>query len=344
MQTNHIYTTAEKQLISSLAWFRTRYALFIGFSLEQKADRQHIELFAKIWLGGFKTDWTTAFDSLCQKGILTQNGDEYSFTEYGQTVKERLDLETPFYKYEYDNYFLLEKQSPAHSEFCKRVYGLDLSQHGLIDQSELAWLIELLQKNKPQTIADIGCGNGRISEWISTTTKTACLGLDISSEAVKNAQMRTANNPLLSFKLGNLNDLQLKENVDAILFLDTLYYSQNLKNTIQRAVELLNQGGYIYAYFSQWIMDAAYSENLQADKTNLAKVLNELGLNYDYIDLSKSGVEHWGKKLAVLNDMKTDFEAEGSRELWVYREREASRYANWSGDKYARYLYTIRKV
>src|SRR5688572_23374136 len=127
------YTASEKQLISTLAWFRSRYALFMGLSQERKADRHSIEEFGRIWIGGFKEDWDDAFTSLCKKNILALINDEYNFTEQGNAAKTEVDSETPFYKYEYDNYFQLENLSKAHSSFCEKVYGLDLSQHGLID-------------------------------------------------------------------------------------------------------------------------------------------------------------------------------------------------------------------
>jgi 2-polyprenyl-3-methyl-5-hydroxy-6-metoxy-1,4-benzoquinol methylase len=337
------YTSSEKQLISTLAWFRSRYALFMGLSPERKADRQSIEAFGKTWMGEFKTDWEEAFASLGQKNIITLTNDEYTFTEHGNAVKAELDTEIPFYKYEYDNYFQLEDKSKAHAGFCEKVYGLNLSQHGLIDQAELSVLIDKLNHFCPDSLIDIGCGNGKITEWIAGQTQTLCSGIDISSEAVKNAKERTKDNKLLSFEEGNLNDLHNLKKHDCVIFLDTLYYSNNLKNTIIQAHELLNEGGRIYAYFSQWIMDIAYCENLQADKTHLANVLNELKLNYSYTNLTESGINHWKRKLEVLNVMKKDFSEEGRIDLWEYRQREAQRYANWGDDKYARYLYEIRK-
>lgn len=42
-----------------------------------------------------------------------------------------------------------------------------------------------------------------------------------------------------------------------------------------------------------------------------------------------------------MEEMKSDFEAEDSLDLWEYRYTEAKRYANWGDDKYARYLYEI---
>ena len=337
------YTTAEKQLISTLAWFRSRYALFAGFSLERKADSHNIEAFGEIWIGEFKEKWNDAFISLVRENILIITGDEYSFTDYGNIVKNQVDLETPFYKYEYDNYFQLEKRSRSHSIFCEEVYGLDLSQHGLINQSELSKLCQMIGISKPGKIVDIGCGNGKITEWISEHTKTPCTGIDISYQGIQTARERTWDNKLLKFEVGNLNNMQLSEKYDCVLFLDTLYYANSIKDTICQALELLEEGGHIYAYFSQWIMDESYKSNLDPDKTHLGNVLNELKLDYTFVNLSDSGKEHWKKKLEVLNILKDDFINEGSKDLWEYRHREAYRYANWGDEKYSRYLYDIKK-
>ncbi|MDI1234042.1 MAG: class I SAM-dependent methyltransferase [bacterium] len=341
--TTNKYITSEKQLITSLAWFRSRYALFMGLSLERAANKQNIEAFGKRWIGAFKVDWEDAFISLSNKNIIECSNNEYSFTDHGNSVKDDIDTEIPFYKYEYDNYFQLEHNSKAHAKFCEMVYGLNLSQHGLIDQAELSIVIDQIKINAPNSILDIGCGNGKITEWIAEQTQTGCVGIDISSEAIMNANKRTKDHKFLKFEEGNLNDLSNLKEQDAVLFLDTLYYSNNLKNTISQAHELLNAGGRIYAYFSQWIMDVHYHENLQVDKTHLANVLNELKLNYTHTNLTKSGIVHWKKKLEVLNLLKNEFIAEGSDDLWKYRHQEAERYANWGDDKYARYLYEIKK-
>ncbi|MBK7410019.1 MAG: hypothetical protein IPJ40_19395 [Saprospirales bacterium] len=65
------------------------------------------------------------------------------------------------------------------------------------------------------------------------------------------------------------------------------------------------------AYFSQWIMDEAYAENLLPDNTHLAKALASLGLKYTFHNLTDSGLRHWKKKLAVLEDMREAFAKEG---------------------------------
>jgi ubiquinone/menaquinone biosynthesis C-methylase UbiE len=336
-------STAEKQMITTLSWFRSRYALFLGLSPDRKADKINLDQFGQVWIGEFKEDWTDIYEVLIQKNILHLEYDTYSFTNYGEKIKDEVEAEIPFFKYEYDNYFNLEKTSLAHARFCEEVYGLDLSQHGLIDQDELRLLIELLKAGSAKKILDLGCGNGKITEWIAQETGILCVGLDISSEGIQLAKQRTTENNLVHFETGNLNLVEYPDTFDVLLFLDTLYYANNLKDTILSGMDILQMGGRIYAYFSQWIMEAAYSENLQPDKTHLGKVLQELNLDYFTIDLSSSGIHHWKKKWDTLNAMKDDFIQEGNEALWEYRYREAYRYAHWGDEKYARFLYVIRK-
>ncbi|MFA7445735.1 MAG: class I SAM-dependent methyltransferase [Flavobacteriaceae bacterium] len=339
---SEIFTLPEKQLMTVLSWFRSRYALFLELSLERKANRENIEHFGKVWVGEFKIDWTEAFESLIEKNILKKDDDEYDFTEYGNEIKGKIEAETPFFKYEYDNFFNLEKQSKAHSLFCERVYGKDLSQHGLIDQEELSVLIEKLKKQNPDKILDIGCGNGKITKEIAKEIQAECLGIDISSEGIKEANLQNKQNLKVRFQEGNFNNFLISEKFDATLFLDTLYFADNLTKTVQDSLKLLNKNGRLYAYFSQWIMDEAYNENLKPENTHLGKVLKELNLDFSVTDLTQSGIGHWKKKLQLLEEMKQDFLEENNEALWQYRFREANRYANWGDTKYSRFLYEVK--
>ncbi|MBK7410021.1 MAG: hypothetical protein IPJ40_19405 [Saprospirales bacterium] len=44
-------STSEKQLITTLAWFRSRYALYQHLDPERKATKESIEYFGKTWIG-----------------------------------------------------------------------------------------------------------------------------------------------------------------------------------------------------------------------------------------------------------------------------------------------------
>ncbi len=336
------FTLAEKQVLSALSFFRSRYALFLGLALDRAADAENLNDFGKAWMGSFKLDWKQALADLCQKGALIFEGGQYALSPAGEQICAQLHRESPFFQYEYDAYFQMAQRSEAHSEFCRRVYGEDLCQHGMIDGAELAVLLDLLRREQPQNILDCGCGNGKISTHIAQNLQISTLGIDISPIGVEQAQAENAQNALLSFAVGNLNELgKIGQKFGAVLFLDTLYYADNLAQTLADARDLLEEGGKIYAYFSQWIMDAAYSERLRADAGALAQAAKTLEMPYTFIDLSESGKRHWQRKWQTLEDMREDFEREGSQALWAYRYNEAKRYAHWGDDKYARYLFAI---
>lgn len=335
-------SSAEKQLVSCLAWFRSRYALLQDLDRNRKASQENIEIFGKFWVGKPKENWDSCYASLQAKGILQWLDDQYSFTEEGNALKDTLEQESPFYRYEYNNYFEMEERSIAHSHFCKRVYGADFSQHGLVNQAELAVLQKQLKEEMPKEVLDIGCGNGKITVHLANHCPNSHFtGIDISDKAIDSANKRLENTTNLSFEIGNMNQLQQPKKYDAILFLDTLYYANNIEQLFKNCIRHLTKDGIIYAYFSQWIMEGKYAKRLLGDKTMLAALCQHLQLNFRYTNLSESGIQHWKDKLTALEEMKSDFEAEGNLSLWEYRYTEAKRYANWGDDKYARYLYKI---
>jgi 2-polyprenyl-3-methyl-5-hydroxy-6-metoxy-1,4-benzoquinol methylase len=333
---------AEKQIISCLSWYRSRYALFLDLDPNRPADKENIETFGGTWMGEFKEDWEHAFESLLKKEIIERKKDEYAFTVKGELFKRSLEKEIPFFKYEYDNFFQMEKNSKAHAAFCREVYGENLSQHGLIDQHELAVLIDKLNKNPHAYILDAGCGNGKLTEYLAMKVDGEFLGFDIADEGIRLAKERKTPELKVHFEVNNLNAPNFSKKFDAILFLDTLYYAEDLTNTISNFVKFLTKGGKIYAYFSQWIMQGDDSEKLTAENTDLAIVLKDLALKFTTYDLTRSGLEHWNKKLEVIERMKESFIEEGNVTLWNYRYREALRYANWGDERYSRYLYEIQ--
>ncbi|MCB0662580.1 MAG: hypothetical protein KDC24_07565, partial [Saprospiraceae bacterium] len=121
---------AEKQLISTLNWFRSHYALYQGLDQDRPATLSAVEQFGRDWIGRFKENWGPAFVTLSEKEIISFEGGSYQFTPYGSQVKEDLEMVFPFYQMEYDNFFDQAENSNSHQKFCERVYGLNLTQHG----------------------------------------------------------------------------------------------------------------------------------------------------------------------------------------------------------------------
>ncbi|MCB0567474.1 MAG: methyltransferase domain-containing protein [Phaeodactylibacter sp.] len=331
------FTSEEKQLLLLLGWYRRHYALYLGLSRERPATHAGILQFGHAWFGGHLLELAPAFSSLGQKGLLRQAEGTYELTETGTRLFQKLDKSETFYRHEYDNFFTLSEKSAAHSLFCERVYGEDLNQHGLADREELRQLLGFLALPTGATGLDLGCGNGRITDFLQRQSGTHLLGLDISPEAIRRAAMIP--NPQLSFQVGNMNALSLGERFDFILSIDTLYYAASLKETVQACLAYLRPNGVFACFFSQWISEESESPLLEGPNTGFGKVFQELGQPFEFLDISGSGRRHWHRKRDVLLDMRPAFEAEGSLALWDYRFREANRYAEWKEAYYARFIY-----
>lgn len=336
------FSSSEKQLITTLAWFRTRYAYYLDLDPKRSATKESLNSFGSIWIGKYKEDWDSAFASLIEKGIFQENDGDFSFTEKGEIQKEKVESETPFFKYEYDQFFDASSKSRAHADFCNMAYGQNLNQHGMIDVYELDSLVDLLKEQNPKSVLDLGCGNGQITEYLYQKVHANYMGLDISNRGIEVANTRFSENPKLQFTVGNLNDLSLENQYDALLFLDTLYYVDSPEKVLKDCLEITRPDGAIYIYFSAWTLSEEEKHNLNPQHTSLAKTLNNLNLSFEFKDLTSSGVLHWKRKLKVLEEMKEAFAEEGNEELWWYRFREANRYANWPDSLYARYLYKIK--
>jgi ubiquinone/menaquinone biosynthesis C-methylase UbiE len=337
-------TEAEKQLLIAAGWLRSRYGLMAGMDAASKLSRENLEAFGRVWIGKYLVDWSDAYRSLVSHGYLAQHEGEFSLTPEGQAARKALEVVTPLWVYEYDNFFGDAEQSRAHALFCERVYGKNLCQHGLADVSQLDKLLAALRLSGGASVLDIGCGNGRITEHLHDLTGAHFNGVDISAEAIAQARTRTAaKRGRLTFAVGNMNRLDFApQTFDAVVAVDTLYYVDDLEETLRQLSLLLKPTGQMGLFYTQWINDPADRAGLLPANTSLAVLLKKHHLQFTAIDLTESEAEHWRKKLAVLEQLKPEFEREGNLGLYHYRHSEAFRYANWAPNRRSRHLYHVR--
>ena len=68
--------------------------------------------------------------------------------------------------------------SAANAEYCARVYGRNLCQHGFADLAHLDHLIRASGMGAGSRVLDLGCGSGMISEYFSDQTGAHVTGID----------------------------------------------------------------------------------------------------------------------------------------------------------------------
>ena len=226
----------------------------------------------------------------------------------------------------YTKFYSSIEHSPAHHAFCERAYGRDLGQHGFADGEQLDLLRKAAGLGPARHALDLGCGNGMIAEYLSDITGARITGMDFIGEAVDAARKRTqAKADRLSFIAGDINRLDLPASVfDAVLSIDTIYFSADYSATIRALKTSLRPGGgmaFLYSYGREpWVPKEKFpSENLPADRTPLADALRANGLIFRTWDLTEKDYLLARRRKEILEELKPQFEAEGL--MFIYENR-----------------------
>lgn len=330
-------TEAEIQTLASLARAEARAEMNShGFSrseLEAGADR--------FWI--FKEDWTGAFASLLEKGLIAGDDSGYRLTGAGRPLGAAYHAERPDqYWYYYQKFYPAALASDAHSELCRRAFGQDLTQEGMTDMAALNELLSRLALRPGERLIDLGCGAGRIAEYISDQTGAHVTGIDLAGPAIEAARARTAGKrDRLDFVVADLNALDLKPaSFDAAMSLDALYWVANLEATLTRVKKAMIPGGRAGAILMQHAPDGP----IEPAATGFGKVVDRLGIRYEAVDQTANFAAFWRRNYAAAQDLKPRFEAEGNGFIAesLIREAEEDFLSDIEAGRAARYLFDLR--
>jgi SAM-dependent methyltransferase len=289
-------------------------------------------------------DWSGAFERLCERGLITVTDGVYALTPDGEPQAAQLHAaHLPVY-YFYRDYYTATQHSRAHADFCARVYGKDLCQHGYMDMAQLNKLLEVTNLSEDNRVLDLGCGSGLIAEYISDVTGAHVHGIDNNAEAIQQALERTAHKrDRLTFERGDIYHLDLPAGTfDTVIAVDTLYFGDN-DSLIGQLKNVLKPGGQIAAYYLTIVWDENGDTSvIQPDKTDLGRVLALHDLPYRTWDFTQAEHARSQVSLQVAAELKADFEAEGN--LFLYENRMIEGEGNIrfiETGRASRYLYHV---
>jgi len=246
----------------------------------------------------------------------------------------------------YTRFYQAVASSAANAEYCARVYGRNLCQHGFADLPHLDHLIQVSGISAGSRVLDLGCGNGMISEYISDQTGAHVTGVDFIERAVLDAQARTeARRDRLEFLTMDMSHLDFPPaSFDVVTAIDTLYFG-DVYETLRPVIPMLRPGGRLAAFFDQScgpdkLLESYPRELILPDGTELALALQRLGLSYQTWDYTGQMLAHLHRRRPVLQDLKAQYESEGNQFLYDSHLGEANgierAYVNGAG---RRYLY-----
>jgi ubiquinone/menaquinone biosynthesis C-methylase UbiE len=222
-------------------------------------------------------------------------------------------------------------RSRAYSEFCRQLYGMDLGQQGFCDLAQIDALLDAVQLQPGDGALDLGCGDGRIAEYVSDRTGARVTGLDLIPAAISRALERTeGKRDRLRFVAGSISALDRlfeHSSFDVLIAIDSLYFT-DLNDTIRQMKRLLAPGGRIGIFYAlgadPWHPAETFAkETLQPDSGPLAAALRASGLQYRWWDFTEDDYEHARRKKAIIEALRPTYATEGDRFLVECRLGEA---------------------
>jgi len=275
-------------------------------------------------------DLEPAFESLAAKGMLASG---CSLTPQGREAALALRRARPPIWYFYTSFYRAIAHSQAFGEYCRRVFGLNLGQHGFSDMQQIERALARLALKPAERLLDIGSGNGGIAEYISDRSGAHVTGIDYIPEAIEQACRRTAGKrERLGFEVCSIAELdRFGERFDAILSVDSIFFGESLEHTLAAMKARLAPGGRMAVFCGE----------------DLAAPLAANGLAYTREDFSREHYEHLQRKHRVAQDLRAAFEAEGNGFIWQNLMTESiADERPYDPDRlpFGRYLYLIRGV
>jgi len=288
--------------------------------------KKSLESLGEAKFGTFKVDWTSALDTLEQRDLLTFQDDTYSLTGKGEVCAKEVSLQRPLYMYFYNQFYQMAERSRAHGEFCRRVYGENLCQHGMMDGEQLDLMLNVLHLSDNDRVLELGCGNGMITERICDRTGAQVTGVDVADDAILSARERTgAKRERLTFDVGNVNDLKYPAgSFDAIIAIDCFYFVTDLEQAVRQIRTLLKPGGQMAIYQDSCVEANDPRELALPETSKLGQVLTALGLRFVAHDVTRQNQRHWLLKEKVLRELEPRFREEGSSFLYDNRMEECT--------------------
>jgi len=213
---------------------------------------------------------------------------------------------------DYDAFYRRANGSDAFAQYCEEAFGVDLTQDGFTDKNQLDYLINFVHMNARDAGIDVGCGNGKAANYIASKTGAAMYGLDKSAVAIDYARERYGK--AADWSVDDINAMDLEPGKFTVaLFLDSLYFSDDVRTTLERAYAGLRKGGRIGIMHSDFMLGAkGISDKTPAKNAEIARVIRLNGWRSNFVDFTDQHYQLMKRKNTVCKKRRDLFEEESN--------------------------------
>ncbi len=272
-------------------------------------------------------DTDSAIDSLIAKNLIIFNGIGLKLTKTG--IKIGKIIRSNQMREWYNNNLIRCAKSKAYALFCEKVFGKNLFQFNVLDMEQLETLIETLNLNATDVVLDLGCGLGKVTEYIQMKTGAKIIGIDFAEQLIQWAKSNTTTTDnALEFQVDNINELLFPpSSFDAIYAIDTLYPTNigDLEVAIKKIKKLLKPNGQLGIFFAQIIESKEQIHILEPNQTKMANALKSNRLSFTVIDYTKNARDIWEREISIGTELRELFEKEENLDLCEERIADGKR-------------------
>lgn len=282
--------------------------------LENPITRLSLDRFGQRYFQDEKIDWEPGWAQLTSKKFIDESSGEVELTAKGHELSQQIAQEMRIHNYD-ENYRMI-RQSSAFDRYSKQVYGENLGQINLVSINEIDHIITTLQLNAGSLLLDLGCGLGKVTEYISDKTRARVVGVDLAEKTITSANNRTqGKQDRITFKTQDMESLTFPPRFfDTIIAIDSLYEfsAMHLQKLLPYWHGFLKPKGQMGFTFGN---NGRKGWRYTPGQTGLGQALANLGWKYNVHDFTAHINQHWQRCLDVAAELEDDFAAE-NRQDW----------------------------
>lgn len=215
-----------------------------------------------------------------------------------------------------DDFYRRAANSQAFASFCTDVFGLNTAQDGFTDRQQIDYLLNYVHFNNRDNALQLGCGNGKVSEYISVQTDARVTGIDQSGQAIANAKKLCkgkTNYIVADAAIANIP----RNEYSAIFLIDAELSRTYMREHLESIHDSLMPGGRLGIFYTEHIRDPRYQKHrLAVTETQIAHIIRANGWNSKAVDFCDQHYALLQRKRTACEKYRKELETEDNSMLY----------------------------